>query len=175
MTRDDSMPGWLKAIVFFVTYYLFIGLVSIAFYRLSYLFYFSEIAEKPISYFHIVDELLKQPGFAHFLAFQLIVELLFTIVFLWLFKLAFDQTVSDLLHKLKRLKIRSLFIGSFAGTLVGLPAIVLWLKADIHLKEFHFNIPYILWFSVIYLCVSIIEETITRGYILVKLEKSLGK
>lgn len=174
MTDKNNLPYWGRAVVFFILYFIFLGIVSVVFYKISFELLFSNEAGK--NFLKVVDAALKEPEFSYLLAIQLLLNTLFTLVFLWLFKIAFDKEISDLLTSIKSLDFKSLLKGSLAGlVLICIPTLILWIKGDILFQGIDFQIRSIVFFAVIYLCVGFVEETVNRGYILVQLTKSVGK
>lgn len=174
MTNKHGLPGWARAVIFFVTYNIFIAIFLVVFYKVTFDLVFSDRSGSDI--FLIVDQAIKEPEYSYLLAIQLFITALLTIVFFKFFKAALDPEIRNLLHAVKAIHFNSFLKGSAISSIViFLPVFILWIKGEIVFSEANWSTNNILTFLIIYVCVAFVEETVYRGYILTELTKSMGK
>lgn len=174
MTNNHGLPNWARAVIFFITYNIFIAIFLVVFYKVTFDLVFSDRSGNDI--FLIVEQAIKEPEYSYLLAIQLFITALLTIVFLIFFKAALDPEIKNLLNTVKALHIIHFLKGSaISSVVIFLSVFILWIKGEIVFSEANWPTNNTLTFLIIYVCVASVEEIVYRGYILTELTKSMGK
>ncbi|MBS9768600.1 MAG: CPBP family intramembrane metalloprotease [Flavobacteriaceae bacterium] len=161
MNLQAPKYGWARVLIIIIPYILFVGIFEFA---------GIYVTKFTFAYFDGEVQRAYQEAVQHFFSCA------GTLLFLWgAMRILDGKPFRDLGFCLKK-RSKDIAIGVFAGLgIMGIGYGILALTNEVEFWEYNFNLPNLFFSVVLFVCVAILEETLTRGYILRNLMQSMNK